>query len=76
MVPALEDKSNHISIGESHTIMRYLSRRYEKERAELYPVWDLKRVIKIDEYLDYHHLGVRAKLFPYILNTVSSTLRN
>lgn len=45
-------------------------------KPELYPVWDLKRVTKIDEYLDYHHLGVRAKLFPYILNTVSATLRN
>jgi len=56
--------------------MRYLSRRFEKERPELYPVWDLKRTTKIDEYLDYHHIGVRAKLFPYFLNTVSATLRN
>jgi len=61
-VPAIEDKG--LKIFESHTIMRYLSQEYEVV-DHWYPK-DFKQRIKIDEYLDWHHTGVRkgaASLF-------------
>ncbi|EGC30870.1 hypothetical protein DICPUDRAFT_157335 [Dictyostelium purpureum] len=42
---------------ESHTILRFLC--YEFKLNSLYSPDDIQKRVKVDEYLDFHHLGLR-----------------
>jgi len=55
-VPAIVD--NGLAINESHTIMRYLKEKYNA--ADHWYPKKLEDRIKVDQYLDWHHLNMRA----------------
>lgn len=49
--------------------MRYLCLKYPTNLTKWYPVNDLARRAKIDEYMDFHHLNTR-KCAMLIFNTL------
>jgi len=59
-IPAIND--NGFAVYESHTIMRYLSEKFQKR--QYYPT-DLKKKTLIDEYLDWHHTNIRPAASGY-----------
>jgi glutathione S-transferase len=54
-VPCIDD--NGFIVYESHTIMRYLKVKYNLP-DHWYPN-DIKERVKVDQYLDWHHLNLR-----------------
>lgn len=56
-VPAIQDTDNGLVLGESHAIMAYLGRKFNKK--ELTQGKDEKTHAKIEEYLHYHHANTR-----------------
>ena len=56
-VPAIRDTENGLVLGESHAIMAYLGRKFNKR--ELTEGKDEKIHAKIEEYLHYHHANTR-----------------
>ena len=57
-VPAIHDTENDLYLAESHTILRYLCLKFDLPE-QWYPRSDLSRHAKLNEFLDYHHLGTR-----------------
>jgi len=57
-VPAIVD--NGIRVFESHTIVKYLARKYQVS-DHWYPS-SLQESLVVDEYLDWHHLNTRKAL--------------
>jgi glutathione S-transferase len=50
---------NQFNLGESHTMMRYICDNYPvKDMEHLYPK-DLKKRARVDEVLDWSHVGWR-----------------
>lgn len=84
-VPAIHDPSNGLTLGESHAIMSYLSRKFN--RFELFkPRGDEILYAKIEEYLHYHHANTRkcalllytnlfSKLYPVQQSTIPDSKR-
>ncbi|CDW81275.1 glutathione s-transferase theta-1 [Stylonychia lemnae] len=70
-VPALTD--GDISMFESHTILRYLHES-RKLPDHWYPRTDFRERAKIDEYLDWHHNGIRLGAGGYIFRKYMSSL--
>lgn len=68
-VPALIDTENNLNLAESHAIIRYLCLKYPQKLEKWYPVHDLVKRAKIDEYLDFHHTNTR-KCAMLIFNTL------
>jgi len=56
-IPAIQDKG--LNVFESHTILKYLAQEYRNLVPDHWYPQDFKRRIKIDEYLDWHHLNAR-----------------
>eukprot|EP01133_Synstelium_polycarpum_P002445 gene2445-2781_t len=50
-------------VYESHAILRYLAQKFGAD--SFYPKDDLVLRTKIDMYMDFHHLGLRAQCHPY-----------
>ena len=72
-VPALID--GDLNLYESHTILRYLHQtRPDKMPDSLYPTKDLRKRAKIDEYLDWHHNGLRLGAGGYLFRKYVSPL--
>mmetsp|Transcript_41313 Transcript_41313/g.106937 ORF Transcript_41313/g.106937 Transcript_41313/m.106937 type:complete len:258 (-) Transcript_41313:1533-2306(-) len=55
----------NFNLQESHAILRYLCEAFKPEGSTLYPS-DLQQRAKIDEFLDYHHLNLRASAGPFV----------
>eukprot|EP00347_Sterkiella_histriomuscorum_P010089 403338718 len=75
-VPAMVDKlvdGSEVVLYESHTIMRYI---FETRQLpdHLYPKDNHKLRAKIDEYLDWHHNGLRLGAGGYIFRKYISPL--
>ncbi|KYR02303.1 hypothetical protein DLAC_01135 [Tieghemostelium lacteum] len=64
MVPAIQDNSNNFHLYESHTICRFLLNKYG-DQHNLYSSNDIFQRAKIDEYLDWHHTGLRYTFHHY-----------
>eukprot|EP01138_Halocafeteria_seosinensis_P004078 gb/GECG01004170.1/.p1 GENE.gb/GECG01004170.1/~~gb/GECG01004170.1/.p1 ORF type:complete len:244 (+),score=21.50 gb/GECG01004170.1/:1-732(+) len=68
-VPVLE-MNDGFTLSESHSIMRYLATTQEAVGPNWYPR-DAKRRARVDEYLDWHHLNIRATagrlVFPAVM---------
>lgn len=62
-VPVIIDHGD--VVFESHTILRYLSQKYNTP-DHWYPRSDLLKRTRIDSYLDWHHLGFRKAVVAYI----------
>ena len=58
-VPAIVDTENNLFLAESHSIMRYLCLKSPTHLNKWYPVNDLAKRAKIDEYMDFHHTNTR-----------------
>jgi glutathione S-transferase len=56
-IPVLDDDG--FLLYESHTILRYLARKFLPENSNWYPRKDIKAVSLVDQYLDWHHLHTR-----------------
>lgn len=57
-VPVLHDPANDLQLAESNAILRYLCQR--EGWLDMYPgATDIKKSAKIDEYLSWHHHGLR-----------------
>ena len=65
-VPAISDKSGQINLFESHAILRYLHQT-RSTSDNWYPKDPLKRA-KVDEYLDWHHNGLRLGASGYLFH--------
>ena len=63
-VPAISDKNGQINLFESHTILRYLHET-RGTPDHWYPKDPRKRA-KVDEYLDWHHNGLRLGAGGYL----------
>ncbi|KAL4442894.1 hypothetical protein ABPG74_010783 [Tetrahymena malaccensis] len=73
-VPAISDKLENgeiFNLFESHTIMRYLSDRYNKYK--LYPQDNIQLRAVINSYLDWHHTNTR-KCGAYLFDVYSSSV--
>mmetsp|Transcript_70589 Transcript_70589/g.166455 ORF Transcript_70589/g.166455 Transcript_70589/m.166455 type:complete len:148 (-) Transcript_70589:264-707(-) len=70
-VPCLE--FDNMVITESHTILRFLAQQWQRD--EWYPA-DLKRRIRVDEYLDWHPLHLRKSCAGILTNSVSLRLQH
>ncbi len=57
-VPAIHDTDSNLTIVESHTIMRYLCLKFNLPE-QWYPLKDLARQTKLNEFLDFHHSNTR-----------------
>eukprot|EP01087_Luapelamoeba_hula_P011579 TRINITY_DN3156_c3_g1_i1.p1 TRINITY_DN3156_c3_g1~~TRINITY_DN3156_c3_g1_i1.p1 ORF type:complete len:227 (-),score=37.19 TRINITY_DN3156_c3_g1_i1:81-761(-) len=66
-VPALVDGDFRLS--ESHSIMRYLAQKFPIA-DNWYPHSDLVKRTRVDEYLDWHHLGLRKPCMTKVFLTV------
>ena len=58
-VPAITDSDNNLQLAESHSIMRYLALKFPDNVNNWYPIKDIARRAKIDEYMDFHHTNTR-----------------
>ena len=63
-VPAISDQGGRINIFESHTILRYLHE--SRQCADHWYPKDLRKRAKVDEYLDWHHNGLRLGAGGYV----------
>ncbi len=70
-VPAITD--GDLNMFESHTILRYLHET-RKTADHWYPREDLRKRAKVDEYLDWHHNGLRLGAGGYIFRKYVSPL--
>jgi len=70
-VPALTH--GDISLFESHTILRYLHQVLNLP-DNWYPRTDFRKRAKVDEYLDWHHNGIRMGAGGYIFRKYVSPL--
>jgi glutathione S-transferase len=57
-VPAIRDTENGLTLGESHAIMAYLSRKFNKAE-QFRPEGNEMLQARIEEYLHYHHANTR-----------------
>lgn len=58
-IPAVKDVDG-TCVWESHTIIRYLAAKYHVDPQWYAPAAiDLQRHLSIEQYLDFHHIGVR-----------------
>ena len=71
-VPALTDGKD-INLFESHTILRYIHETRQLPDS-LYPRSDLRKRAKVDEYLDWHHNGLRLGAGGYLFRKYISPL--
>lgn len=64
-VPAISDQDGKVNMFESHTILRYI---HESRGLpdHWYPREDLRKRAKVDEYLDWHHNGLRLGAGGYL----------
>eukprot|EP00347_Sterkiella_histriomuscorum_P005687 403355648 len=68
-VPAIVDvlpNGETVKLFESHAIIKYL-KSSRQCAAHWYPESDPKLKAKMDEYLDWHHLGVRGTAIKYLI---------
>ncbi|KRX00309.1 Thioredoxin-like fold [Pseudocohnilembus persalinus] len=65
-LPALKDHKLNFSIGESHSIMKYLCLQYGSENQPFYPKNNLLKKTEIDFFLDWFLGNVRAFTYPYM----------
>ncbi len=65
-VPTITDTENGLNLFESHAILKYLQASREKA-DHWYPKSDIKKRAKIDEYLDWHHGGLRSSSITYLI---------
>lgn len=68
-VPAIDD--NGFKLKESIAILRYLTRKYQVP-DHWYPKDSLEQA-KVDEFLEWQHLGLRMHLSSYFLSAVSNS---
>lgn len=57
-VPAIKDPQNGLTLGESHAIMAYLSRKFNCNQL-FRPDGNELVQAKVEEYLHYHHANTR-----------------
>ena len=72
-VPAMQEVDSTgqvlLNLSESHAIMRYLALS-NKVADHWYPVSDLRRRAKVDEYLDLHHSALRTGMTPLVFKSM------
>lgn len=67
-VPGMQDGS--LSMSESVAIMRYLAAKHSDKYPDHWYPADLSRRAKIDEYIAYHHQGIREPLTGLVVKEI------